>query len=419
MSLFKEIVGQAASALIAHRFRASLTMVGIAWGIVTVVLLMAYGNGFHDALMVGFRNAFSDGTFLVRNGQTSLQAGGERAGRRVFLKEEDLEPIRQLGFVKYISPEYMESMPIGYRTRQTNAGLRGVSPDYGIMRSETAETGRFINAEDVENHRRVAFLGSEVAKRLFSSIPPVGETIRVNGISFEVVGVMPNKAQISNYFYPDKLSVFIPYTVARQVWSQEYLDNIVIQSLNPAVHDRAVRQVREVLAARHRFDPRDERAVRIDDSAEVVGVLNGITGGLEIVLTFIGSLTLMIGGIGVMNIMLVSVTERTREIGIRKALGARRRHILTQFLLEALAITAMGGVIGMVLSYVLVASIESRPFLGQLLDDPSGKTDINLILSPDIMIATAAILGAAGILSGLWPAFRASRLDPIESLRYE
>jgi putative ABC transport system permease protein len=230
---------------------------------------------------------------------------------------------------------------------------------------------------------------------------------------------MESKAQISNYFYPDRLSVFIPYTTVDVLFQQDFVDDFVVQTLNPAVHERAVKQIREALAPRRHVDPRDERAIPIRDSNEIVGMLTGITNGLQVILVFIGTLTLMIGGVGVMNIMLVSVTERTREIGIRKALGARRWHLLTQFLLESLTITFLGGVTGVLLSWLLVVSIKSRPFLGQLLGDPSGQTDVQLILSPDVLIAATGILMLAGVLSGLWPAVRASRLDPIEALRYE
>jgi len=414
--LYREVVGQALGSLLAHRFRAALTMLGISWGIVTVVLLMAYGSGFQRALMHGFRNAFSQGTVLVSGGQTSMQAGGERSGRRVMLKQADVEALNELGSLKFISPEYMQSLPIAYALRQTTAGVRGVSPEYAVMRSETAEFGRFLNHEDIENHRRVAFLGYEVARRLFSSIPPVGETIRINGMPFEVIGVMPNKAQISNYFYPDKLSVFVPYTATLR---REYVDNILFQAMTPELHDQAMRQVRELLAARHRFDPRDTRAVNLRDTGEAAAMIGGIAEGLQFVLYFIGTLTLMIGGVGVMNIMLVSVTERTREIGVRKALGARRRLILTQFLFESLTITFLGGLIGIALSYVLVWAIGSRPFLAALLDDPTGQTDIQLVLSSSILLTSTAILGLAGVLSGIWPAFRAARLDPIDALRYE
>ena len=416
MRLYREVITQALGSIVAHRFRAALTMMGIAGGIVTVVLLMAYGTGFQRALMYGFRNAFSEGTVVTNGGQTSMQVGGERSGRRIILKQADVDAIRELGSVKFVSPENMASLPVGYGLRQTSAGVRGVSPEYAIMRTETAEYGRFLSQEDVTNHRRVAFLGYEVARRLFSSIPPVGETIRINGLPFEVIGVMPNKAQISNYFYPDKLSVFIPWTVSGR---GEYVDNIVFQSTSPAMHDQSLKQVRELLAARHRFSPTDTRAVNLRDSGDTASMLTGITDGLQFILYFIGVLTLMIGGVGVMNIMLVSVNERTREIGVRKALGARRRHILTQFLLEALTITFLGGVIGIALSYFLVWAIGSTPFLADLLEDPSRQTDIHLVLSESILVTATAILGFAGIVSGLWPAVRASRLDPIEALRYE
>jgi putative ABC transport system permease protein len=417
--LLKEVLAQAWYAVVAHRFRAGLTMLGIAWGIVTVTSLMAYGDGFNRALLFGFSNAFNTGVAVIYGGQTSMQAGGERAGRRVYLKLDDIEPIRQLGLVKAVSPEIYETLQLSYRNRSTSAGVRGVAPDYGVMRAEVASEGRFINAEDVERRRRVAFIGTEVAKKLFSNSPAVGQSVRIRGMSFEIVGVLADKAQLSSYFWPDKESVFIPYTTTEQLFHQDYLDTIVVQSLSDAFHAQAMRQVRAVLAERHRFDARDERALNINDSAEIMQIVGDMTTGLKVVLIFIGTLTLMIGGVGVMNIMLVSVTERTREVGLRKALGARRRHILLQFLLEGLAITSFGGIAGVLLTAIVLKVAGTQPFLADLIGDPSRGTDIHLLLTPDTLITATLILMLTGVLSGLLPAVRASRLDPIESLRYE
>lgn len=418
--IVREIVREAGTALFNHRFRAAMTMLGISWGIVTVVLLMAYGNGFHRALMVGFRGAFSDGVVITYGGQTSVQAGGERAGKPIRLKEEDAGALLEAPLVKYSSPEYMSNVPAASWNRQTGIGIRGVAADYGIMRAEAPLVGRFLNTEDVEGHRRVVFLGYEGANRLFGNSPAVGETIRLKGVPFEVIGVGTNKVQISNYGVgPDKYCAFIPYTVAGQLWDTRYVSTIVWQSLDPLFHEEAVKQVRKILGTKYGFNPTDLRAVRLNDSAENIRIVGGITNGLKFVLTFIGSLTLAIGGIGVMNIMLVSVTERTREIGLRKAIGARRHQVLIQFLLEAMAITFMGGLLGVILSVMLVNAIGSRPFLAEMMDDPTGQTDIQLLLSGDILAMATAILITVGLLSGLWPAVRASKMDPIECLRYE
>jgi len=418
---FRSILRETVEALAFNRQRSLLTIVSLAWGVTCFVILYSYGEGFGFALSTSFKAVGQD-LILMFGGQTSSQAGGERSGRKIRLEESDVDAIRDaVPGVAAISPEVLirrTTVVRGYRSQSMT--VRGVLPtDYQKVRNMTVASGTWLTDEDNLQKGRVAVLGAKAAEKLFGEMPPENETITLNGLQFRVAGVLKTKIQISNYNTPDNECVFIPYGTASLLRDIKYPEDIVWTPVNPLFRARALKQVRETLARIHHFAPEDDRAIEILVFNEFMKQIDAMSAALRILLGLIGALTLAIGGVGLANIMLVAVTQRTREIGIIKSLGATRRSILSQFLLEAMTIVTLGGVLGVSLGFCITRLIGSLPLLGPLFKDTSGAGDIHLSISAFAVITSTLMLEIVGLISGFLPALRAARLDPIEALRYE
>jgi putative ABC transport system permease protein len=413
--MLRDLLQEAYTAMRHNRRRTALTMLGMAWGIATVVMLLAYGDGFGQACANIFAN-FGTKLVIVVPGKTSMQAGGQKSGEAVRFTQEDVDALAtNLPQITHITPSVDKQANVQYENRVFTFPVSGNNPDVYDIRSLKQGVGRFYNMEDQVQRGRVAVIGSEAKEKLFSGRNAVGEYIRLDGISFEVVGVLAAKMQEGN----DDINrvVYIPFSTMSDLKSTHYLDTIWFNYQTPE-YEKIEPAVRTILSGQHKFNESDREAVRVFNLMNQLHQFEIITLGLKILMGFIGTLTLGIGGVGLMNIMLVSVTQRTREIGVQKALGARRRYILMQFLAEALTITFIGGVLGVILAYIVALSV-GRLTLYSAFAKNGEAGDIRLIIQPATLIASTVILGAVGLISGMIPAFRASRLDPIESLRHE
>jgi len=415
-----EILRQAIATFRAHKMRTFLTMFGIVWGISSVILLVGLGRGFVVDQKKHMETLGKD-LVITWGGRTSSQVGGRAAGREIHLNVEDAELIRdECYLVKNVSPELRRTVPEVSQYNLANRGVVGMWPSYQDFRSLKVSEGRLITDDDEREGRRVLVLGSKAYRQLFPGQPAIGATVLVKSVPYSVIGILLEKKQNSNYSGPDNDYLFAPYSAISRDFpppekpgagiTRGYLDDIVFEVADPEDHETAVLQVRRTIGRVRHFDPLDKDALFIWDTMDGAKQLAKIFGVVTVFFGCVAIVTLCLGGIGVMNIMLVSVTERTREIGTRKAMGATKRDILRQFFAESAMLTVASGILGLSFGMGTCIAMEALP-LPDFVPHP--------IVSPISIIASILTLSLITVTAGMYPAQRAAEMTPVESLRYE
>ncbi len=413
---FRDLFRDTIATLWGHKRRTLLTMFGIAWGIISITLMVAAGEGLGRGIQKN-QETFGKDVMIVFSGRTSMQAGGARSGRVIHWMEEDYQQVAaEAPSCKYVMPEMGSNVQVHSAFNSGDINVVGSLPPFTEIRSITIEQGRFYNNEDNEQGRRVAFLGSDTKKQLFAEREAMGHSIEMNGVPYVIIGVMKTKNQNSSYDGFDTRKIFIPFNSMRRDFPnkppavEHTVDRLLVSPLSLETHRQCVREVRRTLARLHNFDSRDLEAASIWDTVKQAEANRMIIVGMQLFMGAVGIATLFLGGLGVMNVMLVSVRERTREIGVRKALGATRESILRQFFLETLIVVGISGIAGLSISYGFCGLFNLLPKL------PFFE---GLIASWKLALLTITLLGLIAVLSALYPANRAASVDPIEALRFE
>ncbi|MBP3191130.1 ABC transporter permease [Natronogracilivirga saccharolytica] len=398
-----------------QKLRTGLTIIAICWGTIAVITLLAFGEGLSQRMMEGLRGGGNQVMMFYGN-QTSKSFEGLDVGRRIRFHEDDIELLRRsVPEIEIVSAQYGRSVGLRSDFENTNTHMEGVDAGFDEMRSMyPVAGGRFINQRDVNERRRVVFLGDEIASQLFPEGDAVGSNIMIDNNTFTVIGVMQEKMQMAMSHGPDARRAVIPHTTFRQIYNPGQLGSILIRPADPAYQQRVESRVREIMARKYRFHADDEQAIGVWDFIEAERVQNQVSTGVKIFLFIVGFFTLLIAGVGVANIMYVVVKERTREIGVKKAIGAKNKHIISQFIFEALFICLIGGVIGVLFSAGLILGVQSLNLEGDVaafLGNP--------VISLESMAMTSGVLTVIGLAAGVFPARRAALVNPVESLRYE